>query len=88
MNPDTPHTNPKLRRPNGLDSISTKTRWAALVQAVATLVIVVLEGGISAAALPTALTAVITAAIGLTVKDTVPEGTVVEYDNGEYDLGL
>lgn len=79
MQPNTP----KIRRPNGLASISTKTRIAALVQAVATLVIVVIQGGITAEAVPTAITTVITAIIGLTVKDTVPDGTVVEYGEGE-----
>jgi hypothetical protein len=76
----------KVRRPSGLASISTKTKYAALVQAVATLVIVFLQGGLTAEALPTAITTVITAVIGLTIKDTVPEGTVVEYPAGDFEI--
>lgn len=76
----------RIKRPNGLASISTKTRIAALVQAVATLVIVYLNGGVDAEALPTAITTVITAIIGLTVKDTVPDGTVIEYSDGEFEI--
>lgn len=76
----------KIKRPNGYASLSTKTKYAALVQAVATLVIVFLQGGLTAEALPTAITAVITAVIGLTIKDTVPEGTVVEYPAGDFEI--
>lgn len=72
----------KIRRPNGLASISTKAKLAALVQAVATVAVVIIQGGVTDAALPTAVTTLITALIGLTVRDTVPPGTVVEYPEG------
>lgn len=72
----------KLRRPNGLASISTKAKLAALVQAAATVAVVIIQGGITAEALPTAITTLITALIGLTIRDTVPEGAVIEYPEG------
>ena len=76
--------NPKIRRPNGLPSISTKARVAVLIQALTALALVALSGeGATVVTLSPGISAVVTAALALVIKDDVPEGTCVEYGSGD-----
>ena len=76
--------NPKIRRPNGLPSISTKARIAVLIQALTALALVALSGdGVTVVTLSPGISAVVTAALALVIKDEVPVGTVVEYGEGD-----
>ena len=76
--------NPKIRRPNGLPSISTKARIAVLIQALTALALVALSGdGVTVVTLSPGISAVVTAALALVIKDEVPTGTVVEYGDEE-----
>lgn len=76
--------NPKIRRPNGLPSISTKARVAVLIQALTALALVALSGeGATVVTLSPGISAVVTAALALVIKDDVPEGTVVKYGSGD-----
>jgi len=75
--------NPKIRRPNGLPSISTKARAAVLIQAITAVLLVGLTGDFTVATLAPGISAVVTAALALVIKDDVPAGTVVEYRNDE-----
>lgn len=82
MTPDTSPVTVKIRRPNGLDSISTKARIAVAVQAATAVLLVVLSGEVTVETLSPAISGLVTALLAFVVKDTVPDGTVVEYPEG------
>jgi len=72
-------TKTKLKRPNGLPSVSTKARIAVVLQALAAILLVVLTGEITVETLTPGITALVTAVLAFFVKDSVPDGTVVQY---------
>lgn len=76
-------TKVKLRRPNGIDSVSTKAKAAIILQAVTAVLLVVLTGEVTVETLTPGITALVTGLLALFIKDTVPEGTMVEYPEGE-----
>lgn len=78
--------NPKIRRPNGLASVSTKARLAVALQALTAILLVVLTGDVTVETLSPAISALVTALLAFVVKDTVPDGTVVEYGDDELPI--
>lgn len=76
-------TKVKLRRPNGVASISTKAKAAVILQAATALALVVLTGEITVETLSPAISGLVTAVLAAFIKDTVPDGTVVQYPDTE-----
>lgn len=74
--------NPKLRRPNGLPSVSTKVRVAAVVQALAAVALVTLTGEVTVETLTPGITALVSAVLAFFIKDSLPAGSQVEYEDG------